>query len=208
MRTLIVFLFVTIVIAISIPFYAKVIILTLVLLAFFKDKKDDKRKKTFSEDEVNRFISKDKEVFYLAERLDNRLTIEDVTLNTSLNYEESKRMLESFSKQSIVKPMMTDDGIFVYQFPNMPYCPKVIDLTKRSNSEIQEAILTFARINDKKLSVAAIAKCTTLSVDDIIVIMERYCKKGIAIKDDTNLLTYNFPGLLSEEEKKRAKDIW
>ena len=206
MRSLVIFLFVTIVITISIPVYVKGVVITLIVLAALKDSK--KRKNISQKDETNKHILKDKEIFYLAERFDNRITIEDVTLHTSLNYEESKKCLEKLSKKSIVKTMMTDDGVFVYQFPEMPYCPKVIDLSKKSAGEIQESILTFARVSDKKISVAALAKCTTLTVDEIITTMDKYCKKGIATKEGDDLLTYNFPGLLTEEEKKRAKEIW
>ncbi|MBN1970548.1 MAG: hypothetical protein JXR48_07255 [Candidatus Delongbacteria bacterium] len=194
------------------PFFVKAIGMAIVLAAVLKRKKLESNFKKNKDDvefqEERPKLSKTKEIFYIAERFNNRLTVEEMVLHSTNEYDFSKKTLNELSKKGVIASRMTDKGIIVYEFPEMPFCPKVMELKGKSNDDILKNMLMIAGKSDKKLSVAGVARCTDLEIDDIIKLLDNYTDKKICEKYGKDLVYYEFPGILSEDEREQAEDIW
>ena len=155
-------------------------------------------------------IDREKQILLLAVRFNNKLTVSDVVMNSKLSSVEVEKIMKLFVDNFIVESKMSEKGIIVYIFPELLTDINTVKIPYNNVKEFEKEIFKLALRNGKRLSLSSIILKTSLTIKDAVKYMKDLCDRGIAIKTQTvhDAIIYEFPGILSENEKENAKGMW
>ncbi len=156
-------------------------------------------------------IDREKQVILLAIRFKGKLTISDIVMNSKLSSIEAEKLMKLFVDNFVVETKMSDNGVVVYNFPELVVKnTDTINIAYNNIKEFEKVIFKLALKNDKRLSLSSIILKTSLTMKDTLKYMKDLCNRGIASKTQTvhDAIIYDFPGILSEDEKDNAKGMW
>lgn len=155
-------------------------------------------------------IDREKQILLLASRFNGKLTISEVVMNSKLSTAEAEKLMKIFVENFVIETKISEKGIIVYNFPELINDSKIVNIKYNDIKEFEKAIFNMALKNDKRLSLSTIILKTSLTMKDSIKYMKNICERSIAKRTQTvhDAIIYDFPGILSEEEKDNAKGMW
>jgi len=181
----------------------------------FSGNKNNKRwndnNNNYQEEKSEIKIDREKQIILLAIRFKGKLTISDIVINSKLSSIEAEKLMKLFVDNFVVETKMSDNGVVVYNFPKLVVKnTDTINIAYNNIKEFEKVIFKLALKNEKQLSLASIILKTSLTMKDVLRYMKDLCNRGIASKTQTvhDAIVYDFPGILSEDEKDNAKGMW